>query len=77
MYDKSVEDKLTKTAAQSTPNAKIQSSLVELRDKLNALIESFQRADVNESTAVAKENANNKATRRLTPAELGKGERYS
>lgn len=70
VYDKSVEDKLTKAAAQFTPNAEIRTSLVELRDKLNALIESFQKSDAHESAAVAKENANNKAARRLTPAEL-------
>ncbi|CAO3620087.1 unnamed protein product [Mucor hiemalis] len=70
IYDKSV-DKLTAQAVQSTTNnTELQGSLLELRDKLNALIESFEKTSINDSSVATNDSVHNKATRRLTPAEL-------
>lgn len=65
-------DKLTAQAVQSTMNnTELQASLLELRDKLNTLIESFEKTSINDSTVATKDSVHNKTTRRLTPAELG------
>ncbi|CAO3655543.1 unnamed protein product [Mucor hiemalis] len=51
-------------------DTELQASLLELRDKLNTLIESFEKTSIKDFTVATNDSVHNKATRRLTPAEL-------
>ena len=65
VYDKST---MEQPLNSSLPSVQLQTSLVEIRDSLNNLINSFGKGNPEEK----KKDDHEKPTRRLTAAELGK-----
>jgi hypothetical protein len=71
-----VYDKSTINQQNKQPSSQLQASWIEMRDTLNNLIKSFKTADEDKeikasATSTSEKAENNKAIRRLTPAELG------